>query len=193
MRGGFFFLSGLRGKRWTVTAEQRPTSHIVHSSRVGNSTGSDPVRPCVFWVITGFGIPSAGRGHAVETGVLEPVPRWGPILLLLLILLRPPHPSPLTSFTLSVSALPHLLRRFLCVFQLVRAKPPLPLRNSPRLFLLSPSCSFISCFFFFFFKFLPRPSRFLYRFHLIPQTLLLPHVRLYAALMPHNWPESSPL
>lgn len=32
----------------------------------------------VFWVITGFGVPSAGRGHVVETGVLELVPGWGP-------------------------------------------------------------------------------------------------------------------
>lgn len=95
----------------------------------------DPGRPCVFWLITGFGILSAGRGHAVETGVLEPVPRRGPILLLLILLL---------SFTLSALP-PPLLRRLQCVLRLVQAKP-FPLRNSLGLFLL---CSFISYFFLF--------------------------------------------
>lgn len=107
----------------------------------------DPVRPCVFWVITGFGIPSAGRGHVVETGVLEPVFHWGLILLLLVLLIL------LLSFTLSL--LPPLPVT-VSVFQLVQAKP-LPQRNLPHLFLHSRSllfhfhiipCSLVNLFFF---------------------------------------------
>lgn len=67
------------------TAELKRTTHTVQRSKVGSGPGSDRLRPRVFWVITGFGIPSAGRGHVVETGVLEPVPRWGPILLLSIV------------------------------------------------------------------------------------------------------------
>lgn len=37
-----------------------------------------PGRPCVFWVITGFGVPSTGRGHAVQTNMLEPASRLWP-------------------------------------------------------------------------------------------------------------------
>lgn len=121
----------------------------------------DPVRPCVFWVITGFGIPSAGRGHAVETGVLEPVPRWGPILLLLfffvLLVL-------LLSFILSLSlcSLTSSSTSYSVCFNMSEAKP-LPLRNSLCLFLLSAFCSFISSFFY------PSwLSRFLCHFYLTP-------------------------
>lgn len=78
---------------------------------------TDPVGPRVFWVITGFGIHSAGRGHAVETGVPEPVPRWGPILLLSVLLVH------------SVLPPPPPVCRLQCLLRLVKAKP-LPLRNS---------------------------------------------------------------
>lgn len=132
----------------------------------------DPVRPCVFWVITGFGIPSAGRGHAVETGVLEPVPRWGPILLLLFVLL-----ILLLSFTLTSSA-----SYSVCV-------STCPSQTAPSEEFTQSLPPFVSFFF-------PPswPSRFLYHFYLTRRTLLLlPHALLYVALMPHNRPQCWPL
>lgn len=113
MRESLFLSSGGCSRcRVGRTAAEK---HIPHSPEQKSGKQCwlrDPVRPCVFWVITGFGIPSAGRGHAVETGVLEPVPRWGPILLLfvLLILLllihSPCAPSPPLPVTVCVSTCP---------------------------------------------------------------------------------------
>lgn len=101
-------------------AEQK---HSPHSPELQSGKLSswlrDPGRPCVFWVITGFSILSAGRGHVVETGVLEPVPRWGPILLLLLRLLLS---SSFSSHSLYLCSRPSCASCW-CVFQLVQNQP----------------------------------------------------------------------
>lgn len=154
-------------------AEQK---HSPHSPELQSGKLSswlrDPGRPCVFWVITGFSILSAGRGHVVETGVLEPVPHWGPILLLLLRLLLS---SSFSSHSLYLCSRPSCASCCVC-FNLSKIKPRPP-RNSLCLFLLSPRCSFISSFFFFSWPFL-----FLYHFNLTLQALpCLPHAPLYAA------------
>lgn len=116
-----------RGQRWMKTETCVPRSPERDSGKQCCWL-RDPVRPCVFWVITGFGIHSAGRGHAVETNVLEPAPSLGPDTPP--PFLHRPHRSR------PVSVLSHLLHRLQCVFQHVRAKP-LPLRNSLCLLILS--------------------------------------------------------
>lgn len=106
-------------------------------------------RPGVFWVMTGFGIPSAGRGHAVETGMLEPVPRRGPILLLLLLPVL---------FVLLLSLTPPPLRcQLQCVSQLAQNQtapseeftpslPPFSLFHFlPSFFPFAPSLSLFFC------------------------------------------------
>lgn len=172
MRGGS---SCFRGKRLSLDSAEWPsrnTAHTVQSCRVGKLSSwlRDPGRPCVFWVITGFSILSAGRGHVVETGVLEPVPRWGPILFLLLRLLLS---SSFSSHSLSV--LPPLLCQLLCVFQLVQNQPA----PSKEFTLSLPP--FTPLLFHFLF-FLSWPFLFLYHFNLTLQALpCLPHAPLYAA------------
>lgn len=75
MRGHLF--SALEGKR----ADCRLGRMAAHGPEL--ETGKwcwlrNPVRPCVFWIITGFGVPSTGRGHAVGTNMLEPASVPGP-------------------------------------------------------------------------------------------------------------------
>lgn len=152
-------------------AEQK---HSPHSPELQSGKQSswlrDPGRPCVFWVITGFSILSAGRGHVVETGVLEPVPRWGPILLLLLRLLLSSSfsshslcaPSPPVPVAVCVSTCP---------------KPNRSLRG-----IHSVSSSFHPVALSFPLFFLSWPFLFLCHFNLTLQALpCLPHAPLYAA------------
>lgn len=131
----------------------------------------EPVRPCVFWVITGFGIHSAGRGHAVETNVLEPALSLGPD--------TPPPPllhRPHGSFPISPP--PPVT---VCV-------PTCPGQTTPsEEFTLSPH-PFISSFFL-----ASWPSCFCTVFCLTLQTLLLPHTRLYVTVLSHNRPRCMPL
>lgn len=126
----------------------------------------DPVRPCVFWVITGFGIPSAGRGHAVETNVLEPAPLLGPDTPP--PSLRPPHPS-LASFT-----------SYSVCFNMSK-----PNRSLWGIHFVSSSFHFL------FFPLGPLVFFIIFTWH--PKTLLLPHTRIYAGLMPHNRPQCTAL
>lgn len=175
------FFSDFRGKQWTAVSSEWQSRDIHPIQSSGNQCWlRDPVRPCVFWVITGFGITSAGRGHAVETGMLEPVPGRGPILLLFVLLI-------LLSFTFSV--LPPLLCQLQCVLQLAQAKP-LPLRNSLCLFLLLTLLLFNFLFFFFLLFAFSFSLSFLFD---TPNTSSTRTYCICAALMLHNKRQCSPL
>ncbi len=94
-REDLFLASGEKGRLWH-RQNSRAETHIPHSPEQASGKQCwlrDPVRPCVFWVITGFGIPSAGRGQCGRNQRAGACPSLGPDTPP--PPLRPPHPSPL--------------------------------------------------------------------------------------------------
>lgn len=168
MREGLFLASGgekVDCRLGRMAAETR-IPHSPEQEKGKRCWLRDTVRPCVFWVITGLGIPSAGMGPCGRNQRAGACPSAGA---------RNSSSSSCSpsssSFCLPLS---HLLHQLQCVFQHVQAKP-LPLRNSLCLLILS------------FPLFFPLLALLFFLYH---QTLLLP---LHAALMSHNRPQCTPL
>lgn len=88
MRGHSIFGFGREEGRLSNWAEWQRT--YPTRARAGDWETVLAQKPCVFWVITGFGVPSTGRGHAVGTNMLEPA--WVP---------GPDTPPPSSSSSLS--------------------------------------------------------------------------------------------